>query len=660
MATRPNFIDLRSQSQASITHSTYSKPLRSPRLHVAGEVPPELSPLDAFALQSRILARQLEETSKAGRRMSRLPPLTTESPVILQGRSDYFRSMSQDNSSEIIESPEQPTSGLAIHGDVEDELGGYRPVSMHPRMSRIPPTPDDGIPLPPQPIGDFGRGRTSFAPPFDTASTTFGARREQSPSPIDSVTSNDRTPEPRSLARDNSMPLPSPASPALSHILTQSPERLVQKNSLDSLTLAPPRAPFSTRRSSSALSSPLEPTDEECASGMSMSMQSLPPRKLSSSSAFSNPPMAPFQRSASVASDASSALPRPSFNFSRPLSRAGTPGLETPSRQTSSDSQPSFMFADDSASTPVSMHSEGFPDHSLDDGKAAASSYIYSKFSLPRGKVIQRSLPLDNQPQASYLWEQPAIRHSNVQPIPRGAPPSPPTRPSSSSGRGIPDPLGLVKPSFEQSQASMDKVGPAPQPSPNPSRPSTDGGRSSEDAPRGRSLTSPIHDSASRGRTPMSTTTSDSASTIKAKSQHSFAPSVLDMTADEHLAKGIECHENGSLNESTYHLRHAAKKNHPTAMLLYALACRHGWGMRPNQQEGVQWLKRAAECASLEIADDEDQVKEGKYVDGLERKTRKAQFALSIYELGVSHMNGWGIDQDKTLALRCFEIAGSE
>lgn len=131
------------------------------------------------------------------------------------------------------------------------------------------------------------------------------------------------------------------------------------------------------------------------------------------------------------------------------------------------------------------------------------------------------------------------------------------------------------------------------------------------------------------------------------------------MSAEEHLAKGIECHENGSVKESTYHLRYAARLNDPTAMLLYALACRHGWGMRPNQKEGVEWLRKAAEYASVEIADDEDQVKGGKHVDVVERRTRKAQFALSIYELGVSHMNGWGIEQDKSLALRCFEIAGS-
>ena len=92
-------------------------------------------------------------------------------------------------------------------------------------------------------------------------------------------------------------------------------------------------------------------------------------------------------------------------------------------------------------------------------------------------------------------------------------------------------------------------------------------------------------------------------------------------------------------------------------MLLYALACRHGWGMRPNQQEGVQWLRKAADCASIEVAIDDDA--SGSPADILERKTKRAQFALSIYELGVSHMNGWGIEQDKSLALRCFEIAAN-
>ena len=132
------------------------------------------------------------------------------------------------------------------------------------------------------------------------------------------------------------------------------------------------------------------------------------------------------------------------------------------------------------------------------------------------------------------------------------------------------------------------------------------------------------------------------------------------MDAEQHVEKAIEFHEAGSLTKSTYHLRLAARQNHPTGMLLYALACRHGWGMRANQKEGVAWLRKAADCAGLEVADDEQLEKGGVAVDFLEKKSRKAQFALSIYELGVSHMNGWGIEQDKALALRCFEIAGSK
>lgn len=130
------------------------------------------------------------------------------------------------------------------------------------------------------------------------------------------------------------------------------------------------------------------------------------------------------------------------------------------------------------------------------------------------------------------------------------------------------------------------------------------------------------------------------------------------MSPDDHVTKGIECHENGSLQESTYHLRVAAMQNHPTAMLLYALACRHGWGMRPNQREGVQWLRKALDFAMLEVAGDEDLSSTTAARECQGKKESRAQFALSIYELGVSHLNGWGIEQDKALALRCFEVAG--
>ncbi|KAK6841937.1 hypothetical protein PG987_002797 [Apiospora arundinis] len=608
MANRPNFIDLRSTSSASVASS--QRPLRSPRLHVAGEVPPALSPLDAFAAQSRLLAKQLEESNKQGRRMSRLPPLT-------------------------VESPPQHGTGIANRGRI-----ALRPASVHaPSHEPHPAYPEESIPdvpVPPNPFVERGfleRGR--HLDRLDEADDgLFGARREQSPGDLESLPEHtdetsrtDPNPSPRTTGHVVLDEAPASVPP--------SPEKLTRQTSHES-GLAPPRSMF-PKRSSSIMSAPLESHHDDT---LSASFHSQPPRKLSGSSAFSGHSLASpvaanfhYPRSPSISSVAS--LPRPSFNFSRPLSRAGTPSLdppprfETPSRQASQDSQPSFVFADDAAQTPISMHSEAFGDGMGDDGRGAPS-YIYTKYSLPRGKALQRNSGMFN-PDDPFNKGQ--------------APPSPPSRPSSSSSRYLDttpaaDP-SLGRPSLERSKLS-NEVSLAGEPSPDPSRTSTSDAATHEQT---------------RGRTPMSTTTSDSASTVKPA--RSLAPTAAEMSAEEHLEKGIKCHEEGSVKESTYHLRLAARGGSPTGMLLYALACRHGWGMRPNQREGVEWLRKAAEGASLEIAEDEGNAKDGKAVDFTERKTRKAQFALSIYELGVSHMNGWGIEQDKALALRCFEIAGS-
>ncbi|KAF4453869.1 hypothetical protein F53441_3555 [Fusarium austroafricanum] len=651
MSSRPSLLDLRSESQNS-NISSVSKPLRSPRLHVAGEIPPELSPLDAFALQSRLLARQLQESAKDGNRISRLPPLTIESPLIVQGRSEYFRSLSQDSGSEAGDHPPlRPSSGLAVRTEVEDAFSddAERPVSMHPRMSRIPPTPDEEVPALPARAPSRGR----VLDHIDETGSFFGARQERSPSPLHSDThsQSDKRIESSPTRKDDSASLLSARRPSgsISGSVAGSPEKF-KKHSFDELGLAPPQNLFpQRRRTPSNVSSPAIPTDDDGSNGMAASFHSLPPRKMSSASAMTSPAVGSYRRSPSIGSE-TSALPRPSFNFSRPMSRSGTPGMEPPLRQASSDSQPSFILADESAHTPVSMHSEAFLEQQA-DGDKGAPSYIYSKFSLPRGKTIQRAEPDENDPQASFQWEQPMVPPSNVRRFENAPPPSPPTRPTSSSANTVPDDASLVpgSASTELRKVQSETTAP-PMPQLSPSQSTVEKSRASEDAPRGRS----------RGRTPISIDTSDSASTIKPPpTARSTAPTASEMSAEEHLAKGIACHENGDLKESTYHLRYAARLGDPTAMLLYALACRHGWGMRANQKEGVEWLRKAAECASVEIADDESHAKEGKHVDIVERRTRKAQFALSIYELGVSHMNGWGIEQDKSLALRCFEIAGN-
>ena len=153
--------------------------------------------------------------------------------------------------------------------------------------------------------------------------------------------------------------------------------------------------------------------------------------------------------------------------------------------------------------------------------------------------------------------------------------------------------------------------------------------------------------------------------TIRASPLHERSESI-ELTPDEHLEVGIQAHTAGELNKSTYHLRLAALAGLPTAMLLYALACRHGWGMRANQEDGVMWLRKAIDTAGLEVIDVEATIssaarspKVDPVAEAAERRKRKAQFALAIYELGMSYMNGWGCPKDKPLAVRCYEVAGS-
>lgn len=182
--------------------------------------------------------------------------------------------------------------------------------------------------------------------------------------------------------------------------------------------------------------------------------------------------------------------------------------------------------------------------------------------------------------------------------------------------------------------------------------------------PKTAEETNTLKTSKSQAEDDAKSTSVRSESTIRPETSRTEAtaagkPHAQQMTAEEQVAKGIACHESGSLNESTYHFRLAALHNHPTGMLMYALACRHGWGMRPNQQEGVKWLRKAVDSAGLDLNNVDGPAMQGggKNQSMHEQKTRQAQFALSIYELGVSHLKGWGTNQDKPFALRCFEIA---
>ena len=712
MQSRPNFIDLRSKSSESVNSSLLSpRAFPSPRMqHFDGDIPPAMSPLDMFAAQSRMLAKQLDESKNNGRRVSRLPPLTTTDPITKQ-KSLYQRTRPpgqtpSDGGSSPRQRDEEPTGTIP-----EVEEPQFRPKSFYPRMSHIPPLEDDTEDESPGPASGTSDNQI-FETPAEFLSAKphdyFGIPRTRSPEP-DMTSSIHSEPPQRSQRYPTQQ---RPQEPMNRPINSNEPQRDLSIESTSSKgynsSLAPPKS-YHVKQTS-IRSIPLDSSDDEQSASTGESGFSRD-RKLSSSSNVSLPtsPFAPFAhahgRSPSLTSEYSiggSRMPRPAFNFSRPLSRASQPSVDIPrqpsfdsrpsmesvrppftyeQRQTSADSQ-GFLFVGDAVHPPMGMENEQSADgHEGSD--APAPSYIYTKFSLPRGRMIQKDARvLQNNDVPVFESERPQMQ-SNVRPItplaPRPMSPLSPAslrspKPSTELQRGSP------RPSFEQRSrhspkpsAEMQRASPRPsyeqrpRHSPRPSfeQRSTLSHKSSPESPRPSTEQPPkiSFQQPTQMRpppTPVSgddqsgyTASTHSGSTIKARPRQTADP--LELSAEDHLAKGIALHEGGKARESTYHLRIAAKQNLPTAMLLYALACRHGWGMRPNPQEGVQWLRRAADCASLEIAVDED----SKSGDVQERNTRRAQFALSVYELGQSHYNGWGIEQDRVLALRCFEIAAN-
>ncbi|PNS19099.1 Protein DSF2 [Sphaceloma murrayae] len=633
MSRRPGNLDLSDANKApadlTSPKARYYLDLPSPRV---GEVPPALSPLDAFAQHSRMLAKKFEESQKKGKRISRLDTLEVASEM--GKRPTYFRSPSGTSEHAEVEQEEDeplaPLPNLPIRH--QTPASADRPMSHYPMFG----TADE----------DSKRNTATSAMYYDAPEPPrepdnyFGIHvpRADSPEPYESKT------VPTGPA--------SPMVPSLTGSVDSLQSSQARTNTDESAafhrherSLAPPRSPphLAGKKSLVSIRSVMDSADEEL----------VPPRKFSESSQVSRA-RSPFtpdpqvaSRSPSIMSDHSAFhddFRRPSFNFSRPLSSSGNKDFSSfrpPLSQAHSfDSRPSHDAIRDksplrqaSGSSTASRFSErgryrGYDassqsgDESPIDAQrngSGAPSYTYAKFALPRGRTVDRNSAgartswIHNQ----FKWEDGATDTASSFGEPS------PIMPSDGFNRPFKQALDIQK----ARSHSADGRG-----STTPTRPSH---RSTPSSPS-------VH-SYSTDRT------------IRAHTKNSPSQEIANMSAEEHLEKGIECHSNGSLNKSTYHLRHAARAGHPTGMLMYALACRHGWGMRANQQEGVQWLKKAVDSSSLEMIEANDHSREGAQAN----KSRKAQYALAIYELGMSYMNGWGTPKDKALAVRCFEIAGN-
>ncbi|KAF2099461.1 hypothetical protein NA57DRAFT_74961 [Rhizodiscina lignyota] len=642
-----------------------------------GDIPPALSPLDAFALQSRLLARKFEEEQQNGRRISRLPPLTIQNEFAK--RPGYFRSTSSETSS-AVESPADDTPNT---GKLNESPLDIRPRSQYPTIEG---NNDDGS-FPKQnhkPVLS-GIGEEETEPPQLTRQpmSYFDIPRAVSPEPIETRIVN---------------PTPTTPSSRLEGMAISPPANF-DSLSIDSVTspnqsLRPPRSPMQMNalKHSPSIRSVYDSSDDVEPFSMAGSLDSLPPRKPSTNSSYSRshspaiPYAVPLPRSPSAASASSwTSAPRPSFNFSRPMSstsrpsldhrgtnetsisyRQGTmdststrPSLDVPSRQNTGDS-PLTPMSNEMPKTPLTIASEDSFTGDSDVNPAQVEAYTYTKYALPRGRAMNReSIAPGDFILKQFEWSD-SFENSRIS-LSRS--PSPDNRRLHTPNVEDSPPFLPIQTSvsFEeprQIHQASDSTG-----SPRQRRVLH---KQTHSTPSTTPSATPDKTKTIRSIAPSnaSITTSSDASTIKAQLRPTqLEPTAQELTPEQHLQKGIELHEAGSLQESTYHLRIAAKAGHATAMLLYALACRHGWGMRASQAEGVRWLQRAVDSAQLECADDEDLIKRsGGQANPTvlsDRKTHKAQFALSVYELGMSYMNGWGVRQDRALGLRCFEVAGN-
>lgn len=611
---RPGGLDLRPQPFDPNNNASMSSlslhDLPSPR---AGEVPPALSPLDALAMQGRLLAKRFEQEERAGRRMSRLAPLTIQHEF--GNRPGYFSSLSSSTVASPNEDLLPPVSPAHPQNSPREHASADKHRSMYPTFGGS----DEPLHEPPMPYRN-ALSPIGEQPVPQVPQSYFDIPRSMSPEPA--IGLQEATPVSPHVPRSNS------------HALQQAMNRQQSLNAPhrqhSSSSLRPPRSPGSQRARSprmspTARSMTNDSTEDVEDMSLGGSYDSLNNRNLSPSSSVSrsHSPLTPFSnhsvaRSPSMSSERSTAShqpPRPPFaNFSRPRSAASRnhpqdprPADRAPSRQASDESaymRPSFdshlmrqnstessgmPYTNDMVHTPVSMTSEDW--RRSTDYSNQASTYTYSKFDLPRGRKLDRkSVGIEDFLNSQIGWEQPKKAKG-------GRPPSPVSPPRSAS----------------QQRPSLDTRGTSP------GRPS---------------LTS-------------------SNSTIR--------PSTAtdQITPQEHCDKGVQLHEAGEFMKSTYHFRLAARAGLAEAMFWYGLACRHGWGMRENKAEAFQWLRKAVDSGQLEVAEDEDQTKHGQHTDHMKKKQHKAQYGVAIYELGKCYMNGWGAKQDKGLAVRCYEIAGN-
>lgn len=216
--------------------------LPSPR---AGEVPPALSPLDAIAMHSRMLAKRFEDSEQKGRRISRLQHADVAKEM--GSRPVYFRNASGGSENTMSDVPEEssPTSPQRGALTVPQQDDKSRPVSHYPMLGNMGRAERPGTALstafeeeqelqetPYQEFYDAkeGEGRQQKEPDY------FGiaAPRASSPEPVD----------PRMINVQAASPTGMPSlTSSMDSVQSTQPRTLTNGSTRSQRSLAPPKSP---------------------------------------------------------------------------------------------------------------------------------------------------------------------------------------------------------------------------------------------------------------------------------------------------------------------------------------------------------------------------------------------------------------------------------
>ena len=172
------------------------------------------------------------------------------------------------------------------------------------------------------------------------------------------------------------------------------------------------------------------------------------------------------------------------------------------------------------------------------------------------------------------------------------------------------------------------------------------------------SLNGNIRPSWSKSPTSPSSPSRKGAGSVSSSPLSQFAiqlPPLASMSAMEHIDVAIQLHQVNELGKSFHHFRLAAKTDHPLGMLFYGLSLRHGWGCLKNQEQGIQWIERAADATRGELLTQLENCDPSFLLNN----ESKALLALAMFELGNSYSQGWGTKVDKKSALKAYETAAS-